>query len=442
MALELEQAPGLDARGLIEVAAGVSGEEGLEPLRAPIEEHRGVVVAGRPRVLEMRRGARLEKRIDLVAEPVECVPERRPPALVPVAARAAAAIGPPALDPVGAAPRGTLADLDLVRGRVGGQERAVVRERRCALRLDLLHGRRQRHLAEAAVVAVRLAVGRALDELRPRARVGEGRAQPRHEVLGALQQPLERDRAGDGSVVEEHRQAEPARPAPEIGPARIDPVADVLPGVGPERPYALGLMGRQDRELHAGLGEHLERLAVHRRLGQPEPLGLAPEAPAEILDPPAHLRDLVAARGQRHDHVVEDLAARVAVAAGRDARAVGLDDLRVHVRPVALEPGEERRPDVERDLLEVVDDVEHAVLLVDAPGRRVGRVALRGHPLVPVVIRRRRVLHLDRLEPGVLARGLVEVAVDDDRAVQNSSRPRRNSRRPPRGTTTRPEAST
>ena len=418
------------------------GEERVEPLGAPLEQQRGIVVAGRPRVLEMRGGARLEVRIDLVAEPVERLAKRSPPALVPVTARAAAAIRAPALDAVRAAPRGPLADLDLVHGRVGRQEGRVVRERGRLVCLDLLDRRRQRHLAEAAVVAVCLAVGRAVDELRPRARIGEGGVEPRHEVLGALQQPLERDRARDGSVVEEERQAEPARSAPEIRTARIDLTAGVLPGLGIQRSHALGLMGRQDRELHAGLGEHLERLVVHRGLGKPEPLGLPPEPRAEVVDPPAHLRDLVAARGERHDHVVEDLRARVAMTPGRDARAVGLDDLRVHVRPVALEPGEERRPDVERDLLEVVDDVEHAVLLVDAAGRRVRRVALRGHPLVPVVLRRRRVLDLDRLEPGILPRRLVEVAVDDDRAVQNSSMPRRNSRRPPRGTTTRPEAST
>src|SRR5256884_3038583 len=52
------------------------------------------------------------------------------------------------------------------------------------------------------------------------------------------------------------------------------------------------------------------------------------------------------------------------------------------------------------------------------------------------------ILHLDGLEPGVLAGRLVEVAVDDDRAGQNSSRPLRNSRRPPRGTTTSPVRST
>src|SRR5207247_11364262 len=61
------------------------------------------------------------------------------------------------------------------------------------------------------------------------------------------------------------------------------------------------------------------------------------------------------------------------------------------------------------------DDVEHAVLVVHAPRRGVRRVALGGHPLVPVVVRRGRVLHFHRLEPRVLARWLVEVPVNDDR---------------------------
>ena len=326
--------------------------------------------------------------------------------------------------------------------RVRRQEGAVVRERRRALGLDLLDCRRERHLAEAVVVAIGLAIRRAVDELGPRARLGEGRVEPRHEVLGALEQPVERDRAREVPVVEEDRQREPTRPAPEIGAARVDPVR-LLPGRGAERAHAERLVRRQDRELHAGLGQHLERFVVHRGLRQPEALGLTPEPRAEVVDPPAHLRDLVATRGERHDHVVVDLRARVPVAvARRDARPIGRDDLRVHLRPVTLEPDEESRADVERDLLEVVDDVEDPVVLVDAPRGGVGRVALRGHPLVPVVVRRRRVLDFHRLEPGILARRLIEMAVDDDRAVHNSSRFFKNSRRPPRGTTTSPEAST
>jgi hypothetical protein len=44
----------------------------------------------------------------------------------------------------------------------------------------------------------------------------------------------------------------------------------------------------------------------------------------------------------------------------------------------------------------------------------VGRIALARDPLVPIVIRSRRVLNFDSLEPGILTRRLIEVAVDTD----------------------------
>ncbi len=90
--------------------------------------------------------------------------------------------------------------------------------------------------------------------------------------------------------------------------------------------------------------------------------------------------------------------------------------LAMFFRTVPLEPRAERRSDVERAPLVVVDDVDDAVVGVHPPGGCVGRVALGSDALVPVVVRGRAVLRLDRLEPGVLARRLVEVAVDDDRA--------------------------
>src|SRR5207249_2542767 len=111
-----------------------------------------------------------------------------------------------------------------------------------------------------------------------------------------------------------------------------------------------------------------------------------------------------------------------AVAPARaDAGAVRREDLAVDLGRLALEPGEERGPDVERDLLEVVDDVEDAVVVVHPARGRVGRVALRRDALVPVVERRRRVLDLDGLEPRILARRLVEVSVDGDEAARRHS---------------------
>ena len=51
-------------------------------------------------------------------------------------------------------------------------------------------------------------------------------------------------------------------------------------------------------------------------------------------------------------------------------------------------------------------------LLVENARDRIGRVAFRGDAFVPVVIGRRRILQLDRFEPGIFPRRLVEVAVN------------------------------
>jgi hypothetical protein len=96
------------------------------------------------------------------------------------------------------------------------------------------------------------------------------------------------------------------------------------------------------------------------------------------------------------------------------ARPVCVQDRAVDLRTLVLEPCQQRRTDVEREGGEVVHDVEDAILRVDPSRRRVRRVALGGDARVPVVKRRRRVLDLDALQPGTLARGLVEVPVDCD----------------------------
>src|SRR5206468_6185469 len=68
------------------------------------------------------------------------------------------------------------------------------------------------------------------------------------------------------SVVEEHHEGRAVLPAPAIRAARIDAIADVLPGAiaRVERTDAPGLVRRQDREREAGLGEDVERLVVDR----------------------------------------------------------------------------------------------------------------------------------------------------------------------------------
>ena len=81
---------------------------------------------------------------------------------------------------------------------------------------------------------------------------------------------------------------------------------------------------------------------------------------------------------------------------------------------LSCEPAEQRGAEVEAHARVVVHDADDLVLLVGDARGAVGGVALGGDALVPVVIGRGGVLDLDGLEPGVLARRLVEVAVDAD----------------------------
>src|ERR1044072_1740257 len=97
------------------------------------------------------------------------------------------------------------------------------------------------------------------------------------------------------------------------------------------------------------------------------------------------------------------------------ARAVGLEDARVGLGLVALDPVEERGAEVEAEARVVVDDALDAAVRVADAGEGVGAVALGVDALAPVVEGRGTHLALDQLRPGVLARRLVEVAVNDQR---------------------------
>src|SRR6185436_21188764 len=79
----------------------------------------------------------------------------------------------------------------------------------------------------------------------------------------------------------------------------------------------------------------------------------------------------------------------------------------------------------------VVDDLDDLVAVIDDARRDVGAIALGGDPLVPVAVRVRARLRLDRLEPRVLARRLVEVAVDADPGFAHGA-PDRGPDAPPR----------
>ena len=81
-----------------------------------------------------------------------------------------------------------------------------------------------------------------------------------------------------------------------------------------------------------------------------------------------------------------------------------------------MEPAEEGGAEVVADPRVVVHDADDFVLLVGDAGGAVGGVTLGGDAVVPVVVGGGGVLDFYGFEPGVLAGGLVEVAVDADEA--------------------------
>ena len=174
-----------------------------------------------------------------------------------------------------------------------------------------------------------------------------------------------------------------------IGVVRVAPAVQAAA----RRLVGVDLAGGQDREADALLGEDAEHEVVHRGLGQPHALGARPKRVREVGDAPAHLGADVALVAEREDRVA------VGLGDGAAGAAVGVEDALVHVVVVRLEPRQQRRPDVERQLLEGAE-------------LGVGPVALGGDPLVPVVERRGAGLLGDDPRPGVLAGRLVEVPVE------------------------------
>ena len=182
--------------------------------------------------------------------------------------------------------------------------------------------------------------------------------------------------------------------------------------------HAGALGGGEDGEPDALLRHQVEHVAVDGGLGEPHAFGLAAEAMLEVGDAPADLGERVAAVGERHDDVVVDLRDRGAVAAvALRAGPVGVEDHAVGARGFVGQPAEQGGAEVEAHPRVVVHDADDLVLLVRDAGGAVGGVALGGDALVPVVVGRGGVLDFDGFEPGVFARGLVEVAVDADEAL-------------------------
>ncbi len=163
------------------------------------------------------------------------------------------------------------------------------------------------------------------------------------EALAVGEQAFKRHGARDGSVVEEEVDAAARGKIAHVRASGVNLAAfDILEAGGGNAALGLGLRRREDGELDAVGGEDFEGLDVDGGFSQPHAFGIAIEAELEVANSPYHLSLLVAAIGQRHDHVVVDLRDGGTVSGKRSAGFRGrlrewLDRYRQHGRPSRTE---------------------------------------------------------------------------------------------------------
>src|SRR5207248_392746 len=106
------------------------------------------------------------------------------------------------------------------------------------------------------VMAIGLAVGGDVNELRSFTVAVKSCEQPVGEVFAARQESFEGDGARDGAVVKEERDGPAGSEPLNVRNFRIDAsTADIGPVAVVERAHELGLIGRQNREANAVLGQ-------------------------------------------------------------------------------------------------------------------------------------------------------------------------------------------
>src|ERR1700722_6836176 len=163
-------------------------KECLAGLLGAIEDDPDIIVASLPGIANKFFQSRFKDGSQFIAKPVECLPQRSAPLLVPgVTAGVASAIATPAFDAMDTTPRAVFNDLHEVLGRMLFQKLAVVGELGDPLLLDFLEGIGERHLAVAVMMTVALSVRGNVNQLRSLTRVGEAAHQPVGEPFAIVQ---------------------------------------------------------------------------------------------------------------------------------------------------------------------------------------------------------------------------------------------------------------
>ena len=170
------------------------------------------------------------------------------------------------------------------------------------------------------------------------------------------------------------------------------------------------------------LRQKIQRFEIHRGFRQPHAFRFAAETEAKVLQPPIDLGSLIARVGQRHDHMA------VALRHGRSvpgeplcADLIGGQDVAIRVRYFFGQPRKQRGAEIEIHASVVIDDLDNPILRIQNARSTVRRIAFGRDPFVPIVVGVSRILLFYRFEPGVLAWGLVKMAVDTKVTHKNGS---------------------
>ena len=300
------------------------------------------------------------------------------------------------------------------------QKRGVIGELKPLVGQHLGEGMGQGQLTEFLVVPVILAIGGHVQQLRPQAGRGKTVHQPGRQPVAVGEQVSETDIRGRLAVIEKDVDGAPL-PAVLRGPGQKAAVG--LGGIqgarrrGPlaagQGAHALGLIRRQDDELHAVVHQGGQGGVMHRGLRQPHGRRRPPEPVLEVFEAPDDLGFTVPGPGQGQDGVAVGLGQSVTVPQGRQTLGIGLQNPGIGFRRLLLKPADEGGPEIKTEMLIIVDDIQDPPLAVVDPGHAVGAIALGGDAGIPVVVRGGAGLHFDLFDPGIFPGRLIKMAVDD-----------------------------
>ena len=217
-----------------------------------------------------------------------------------------------------------------------------------------------------------------------------------------------------------------------IGDAGVDgliingqPVASTtpsgLPAWGPRpargtdtRAYTRRLMRRQNDEAQTFVDQDFHHCIVAGSFRKPHCFRLTSEAMAKISHAPTNLRPQVARIAQGQDRMSIGLSNSVAMStAFQGTFAIRLNDARVCVRVITFKPTQKRRSEIETEVRVIIDDSLFNGRRTHDAHESVWPVALRMNPLIPIMERRGTGFSINNPGPGILARWLIEMTVDD-----------------------------